>query len=135
VTFALALLALAAGPGAPPGAPPEDPVASRLFPPDLIMSHQTELQIDDKQRASMMKEVEGAQSHILQVQWELQAAAEQLGKLLEPAHVDEAKALAQAEKVMNLERDVKKLHLGLLIRLKNLLTDAQRAKLMELKRG
>ena len=36
---------------------------------------------------------------------------------------------------MGLEREVKRTHLSLLVRIKNLLTDAQRAKLGELRRG
>jgi Spy/CpxP family protein refolding chaperone len=131
---ALLLLITTAGPVASPQAS-EDPIGSKLFPPELIMSHQSELGIDDKQRAAIVAELDGAQPHILQAQWDLQAAAEQLSKLLEPGHIDEAKTLAQAEKVMNLERDVKKLHLGLLIRIRNLLNDAQRAKLFELRRA
>lgn len=120
------------GPGGPPG-PGEDPIGSKLFPPELIMSHQQELGVDDKQRAAMIKEIEKAQSHILQVQWQLQAVTEQLGKLLDAPRIDEAKSLAQADKVMQLEREVKRAHLGLLIRIKNLLTDTQRAKLHELR--
>jgi hypothetical protein len=48
--------------------------------------------------------------------------------------VDEAAVLAQADKVMGLEREVKKAHLALLVRIKNLLTEAQKAKLTELRR-
>jgi Spy/CpxP family protein refolding chaperone len=66
--------------------------------------------------------------------WQMQAAAEQLGKLLDAQHIDEAKALAQADKVMGIEREVKKAHLTLLIRLKNLLTDVQRQKLAQLRK-
>ncbi|HJZ85583.1 MAG TPA: hypothetical protein VKN99_10450 [Polyangia bacterium] len=124
------LLLTAAG---PPGPPPDDPIGSKLFPPELIMQNQQELGVDDKQRAAILKEVEKAQSQILQLQWQLQAAVEQLGKLLDPPRVDESKALAQADKVMGLEREVKRAHLGLLIRIKNLLTDAQRAKLAQIR--
>jgi len=36
---------------------------------------------------------------------------------------------------MRLETEVKKMHLGLLIRIRNLLTDAQRSKLQEIRRA
>jgi hypothetical protein len=42
--------------------------------------------------------------------------------------------LAQADKVMNLEREIKKTHLSLLVRIKNLLTAAQQEKLTALRR-
>ena len=54
-------------------------------------------------------------------------------KILDAPRIDEAKALAQADKVMGFERDVKKAHLGALIRIRNVLTDAQRAKLAALR--
>src|SRR5262245_50968900 len=126
------VFALLAAPPPPMG---EDPIGSRLYPPELIMQHQQELGIDDKQHAVIVKEVEKVQSQTLQMQWQLQSLVEALSKLLEAAQVDEAKALAQAEKVMNLERDIKKAHLGMLIRIKNVLTEAQRAKLAALRKG
>ena len=126
----LLLFALLLGP--PP--PAEDPIGSRLYPPELIMKHQQELGIDDKQREAIMKEVASAQAQAMRLQWQLAELVETLTRLLDAAPVDEAKAVAQAERVMNLERDVKKTHLVLLIRLKNLLTDAQRAKLVALRK-
>jgi len=44
-----------------------------------------------------------------------------------------AKALAQADKVMSLEREVKRAHLGLLVRIKNVLSESQQSKLAELR--
>jgi Spy/CpxP family protein refolding chaperone len=122
-----------AEPPHPTPRPGEDPIAARLIPPELIMSHQSDLGVDDKQRAAILKEVERAQSQVLQVQWQMQSAAEQLAKLLDEPRVDEAKTLAQADKVMEFERQIKKSHLGMLVRIRNLLTDAQRAKLQQLR--
>src|SRR6266702_1400941 len=99
---------LVLGAGLARAAPGEDPIASKLYPPELVMSHQQELGVDDKQRDAIVKEIQKTQAQITEAQWQLQAAAEELSRLLDGAKVDEAKALAQAEKVMNLERDVKK---------------------------
>ncbi len=117
------------------GQPPSgaDPIGSKLFPPDLIMGHQEELGVEEAQRTAILKEIEKTQSHVLQLQWQMQAAMEQLAKALEVPKIDEAKALSQADRLMNLERDVKRTHLGMLIRIRNLLTDSQRAKLTELR--
>jgi Spy/CpxP family protein refolding chaperone len=123
-------------PGHPqPGQPPPgaDPIGSKLFPPELIMSHQQELAVDEPQRAAILKEIEKAQSQLLPLQWQMHAATEQLVKALETPKIDEAKALAQADKLMTMERDLKRTHLGMLIRIRNLLTEQQRAKLMELR--
>jgi Spy/CpxP family protein refolding chaperone len=117
------------------GQPPlgSDPISSKLFPPELIMSHQQELGVEDAQRAAILKEIEKTQAQVLPLQWQMQAATEQLVKALEAPKVDEGKALSQADRLMNLERDVKRSHLGMLIRIRNLLTDSQRAKLAELR--
>ncbi len=115
------------------GAPTDDPLAKRLFPPELIMTHQQELAIDDKQRAAILHEVEKTQSAVLPLQWQMGSAAGELARLLDEPKLEEARVLAQADKVMDLERQVKRAHLGLLVRLRNLLTDAQRAKLKELR--
>jgi hypothetical protein len=109
--------------------PPEDPIASKLYPPELIMAHQAELSIDDKQRDAIIAEIQQAQPKILKLQWTLQEASGQLARMLGEAKVDEAKTLAQADKLMDMEREMKRTHLTLLVRIRNLLTDAQRAKL------
>jgi Spy/CpxP family protein refolding chaperone len=116
-------------------AQPADPIGGKLFPPELIMGHQTELRIDDRQRDSLVKELERAQAQFPRLQWQLQAATEQLSRLLDAPQIDEAKALAQASEVMKLETEIKKMHLGLLIRLRNLLSDAQRAQLQAIRRA
>ena len=111
----------------------DDPIAARLFPPELIMVHQQELGIDDKQRTAILREVEKTQSTMLPIQWQMQGATTELARLLDEPKLDEGKVLAQAEKVMDLERQLKRNHLTLLVRLRNLLTDAQRAKLKALR--
>ena len=54
--------------------------------------------------------------------------------LLDAAKLDEAKVLAQADKMITIEREFKRAHLGLLVRLRNLLTDTQRSRLAELRK-
>jgi len=63
----------------------------------------------------------------------MSAAAEELAHLLDAPRVDEERALAQADTAMALERDVQKGHLALLIRIRNLLSEAQRAQLAKLR--
>ena len=132
LVLALLVLVLWAAP-ALADAPKDDPIGSRLFPPELIMSNQQALGIDDKQRQAIMAEVQKAQGQILEVQWKMQAAVEELVKLLDEPRIDEAKAIAAADKVMGLEREVKRTHLGLLIRIRNVLTPEQRVKLAALR--
>ena len=127
------LLAAIARADAPP--PGGDMLGNKLFPPELIMSHQAELGLEDRQREAILKELERAQAQFPRLQWQLQAATEQLSKLLDAPQVDEAKAIAQAGEVMKIEQEIKKTHLTLLIRIRNALTEAQRTKLQAIRRA
>jgi len=113
--------------------PGEDPIAQQLFPPDLVMKHGQEIGLDDAQRTAMKQAIQAAQTRFLDAQWDMQAASQKMVRLLQARPIDETAVLAQADKVMGLERDVKKAQLSLLIRIKNLLTEAQQAKLTELR--
>jgi Spy/CpxP family protein refolding chaperone len=133
LVLALALPARADGPGAPPSSQAADPIGGKLFPPELVMEHQAELGLDDRQREAILKELERTQSQFPRLQWQLQAASQQLSRLLDAPQVDEAKALTQAGEVMKLETEIKRTHLALLIRIRNTLTDTQRAKLQAIR--
>jgi Spy/CpxP family protein refolding chaperone len=128
------LLAAEADAQQPPG-PGQDPLAPHVFPPDLVMRHATEIGLDEKQRAAIKDLVVKMQTRFLELQWDLQAESEKMARLLQASPVDETAVLAQADKVMGLEREVKRAHLTLLVRIKNLLSDTQRAKLSELRRS
>lgn len=114
--------------------PGPDPIAEHLFPPDLVMRHAAELGLDERQRAGIKEAVQKAQARFVDAQFDLQGEAERMVKLLQTRPVDESAVLAQADKVMGLEREVKKTHLGLLVRIKNLLTPAQQEKLSGLRK-
>lgn len=128
------LLSAAGAVAESPPAPPQDPLAPYVFPPDLVMRYASEIGLDERQRAAVKDAVVKMQGHVLEVQWDVQAESEKMSRLLQASPVDETALLAQADKVMGLEREVKRAHLSLLVRIKNLLTDAQRAKLTELRR-
>ena len=136
-TLAVAVLVFAAPPvrAQQPPRPPEDPLAQYVFPPELVMRHAREIGLDEKQRAAMKEAVVRTQASLVDVQWEVQGEAEKLARLLQASPVDEAAVLAQADKVMGFEREVKRTHLALLVRIKNLLTDAQKARLTALRKG
>jgi Spy/CpxP family protein refolding chaperone len=99
------------------------------------LNHLADIGLVDMQRETILKELEKAQAQVPRLQWQLQAASQQLSKLLDAPQVDEAKALAQAGEVMKLETEIKRAHLGLLIRIRNTLSDTQRSKLQALRRA
>ncbi|TMQ12996.1 MAG: periplasmic heavy metal sensor [Deltaproteobacteria bacterium] len=135
--LALAGAAVADTPKPPPAPPPpqEDPLGERLFPPELIMSHQRDIGLDDKTRSAMVDDIQQFQTAAVKLQWDMKAEGDALARMLDDARPDEAKVLAQADKVMGLEREMKRAHLGLLVRLKGKLTPAQQATLQKARRG
>ena len=118
------------GPGGP--GMPEDPLAHHMFAPDLVMRHQSELGLTDAQRATIQAAMKDAQSTVMDTQWKLSAEVEKLGRLLHVDKVDETQALAQVDRVLSLEREMKRAQMTLMIRLKNALTPAQQQKLQQL---
>jgi hypothetical protein len=111
------------------------PIESRLFPPELVMEHQLELAITDAQRRSLIQETERGQSEMVRLQWDLQGEKEKLVKILDGDKVDEGKVREAAARVTDREAKVKSSHLGMLVRVKNLLTSEQQAKLREIRAG
>ena len=109
----------------------DDPIAKFLFPPELIMSHAQDLGLQDKQRETVKNEVQKAQSKFFDLQWKAREETDRMVKLLEQSPADEAKILEQADRVMALEREIKRTHLTLLVHLRNLLTPEQQAKLRQ----
>jgi Spy/CpxP family protein refolding chaperone len=98
------------------------------------MRYAAHIGLDEHQRTAIQEVIQKAQSRFLDVQWELQSESEKLVRLLRARPVDESAVLAQADRVMGLEREIKKAQLSLLVRIKNLLTEAQHQKLAELRR-
>jgi len=117
----------------PPPNPDDDPIGRQLFPPDLIMSQASRLHLDEKQRTAIKNEVQRAQSKFLDLQWDVREAGEAMAQMLDQTPIDEARVLAQADKVMGLEREIKKIHLSMLIRIKNALTPEQIALLKQMR--
>ena len=141
LAFALVLSAATlSAQGAPPGqrAPmpgpggPDD-FGRNFFPPELVMQHQSEIGLQDAQRAALTSAVQQAQGKFMDVQWKLSAEGEKMGRLLQPAQVDETQVLEEVDRILVLEREMKRAQIGLMVRIKNTLTPAQQAKLVEIR--
>ena len=109
-----------AGPGAdtlPPNHPhppgPPDPLAHVMFPPDMILNHARQLNLTDEQKTFMRTEIQKATASFQDLQWKLQDQVEQLHETMKSTSVNEQQALAQLDKVLDLEREIKRLHIGL----------------------
>lgn len=128
------LLALSIPPAAAAETPPaEDPLARHVFPPELVMKHQQEISLTERQSETIRGEIQKVQSRFLDLQWQMQKEMQKLVSLIDAQPADESKTLAAAEALMRLETETKKVHLTMLVRIKNLLTEEQQAKLARLR--
>src|SRR5436309_130271 len=100
------------GPGGPPGAPrPEDPLARFLFPPELVMQQQRAIGLKPEQRTTITRVIQEFQTKVLDLQWQMQDETQRLTELLDKPTVDQTAALAQIDKLLAVERDVKRAHI------------------------
>jgi Spy/CpxP family protein refolding chaperone len=118
-------------PGPGPGGP--DDFGRNFFPPELVMQHQSEIGLQDSQRAALTSAVQQAQAKFMDTQWKLSAEAEKMGRLLQGTQVDEAQVLEEVDRILALEREIKRGQISLMVRIKNTLTAAQQAKLAEIR--
>lgn len=113
--------------------PHHDPIGEALFPPELVMSHQQEIGLTAEQRTYLRQEISRAQARFTELQWQLQDEMESLASLLKQSPAEEVQVMAQLDKVLAAEREIKRAQMGLMVRIKNKLTPEQQARLRELR--
>lgn len=113
--------------------PPTDPLGDVMFPPDFILGHARQLGLTDDQKSYMRSEVQKTMNSFTELQWKLQDETEQLHETLKTTSVNEEQALAQLNKVLDIEREIKRLQIGLGVRLKNRLTPEQQSQLQKMR--
>jgi Spy/CpxP family protein refolding chaperone len=117
----------------PPPPPPPDPLGDAIFPPDLVMQHQRELGLTDEQKTFMRGEINRTTTRFNELQWQMQDAMEALHETMKANPVNEQLALSQLDKVLDHEREMKRAHIELAIRIKNKLTPEQQTKLQAMR--
>jgi Spy/CpxP family protein refolding chaperone len=117
-----------------PPVPPADPLAQNLFPPELVMQHKQAIGLTDEQKAAIRDELIKAGTRFNELQWQMQDEMETLVGLTKGTTVDEQRVLAQLDKVLGVEREVKRTQLAVAMRIKNKLTAEQQAQLQEIQR-
>lgn len=140
LTFALGLVVCIAalGVGEAQATQPMKQLERRIgrafFPPDLIIGARRDLQLSDAQTKAIKKIIKRHHNRNLELRFELQDAVDALNATLEKPKVNSARALQQADKVLAVETKLKRLHLSMLIELRNTLTSQQVAKLREIRK-
>jgi Spy/CpxP family protein refolding chaperone len=121
--------------GPPPPRPPRDPLGDTMFPPEMVMQHQRELGLTDEQKTFMRGEINRTSTRFNELQWQLQDATEALHETMKASSVNEQLALSQLDKILDGEREIKRAHMELAIRIKNKLTPEQQTKLQSMRKS
>ena len=104
-----------------------------LFPPELVMQHQQKIELKPAQRTAITEAIQQVQSKVVALQWRIQEEAEKLSELVQATSPNEEAVLAQVDRVLATEREIKRAHMTLLVRIKNALTREQQAALKALR--
>ena len=123
------LVALAGAPLAAQEGGPAPRFDQFLFPPELVMQQQQRIGLRPEQREAITEAIRQFQSAVVDLQWKMQEETQRLSELLRGPQVNEAETLAQVDRVLAVEREIKRAHLSLLIRIKNTLSKEQQATL------
>jgi len=115
--------------------PPPDPLGDSIFPPDMIMQHQRELALTEDQKIFMRGEIQRTTTRFNELKWQLEDQMEALHETVKTNSVNEQLALSQLDKVLESEREIKRLHMELAIRLKNKLTADQLMRLQTIRQN
>jgi hypothetical protein len=103
----------------------KDVFKGKLFAPDVILEHREALELSEQQLSGIRAAVIDVQSNIAEYQWDLRDAYQRVLSDLDAAEIDEERVLEHVSAALAAENKVKKMQVGMLIRLRNLLTEEQ----------
>lgn len=106
-----------------------DPMKENLYPPEMVMQNQRALALTDSQKTAVKETMLKSMTKFTELMWQQSAEQENMELLLKQERLDEAKVLAQLDKLLGVEDDMKRAMFGSLLKVRNILTPAQLAKL------
>jgi Spy/CpxP family protein refolding chaperone len=112
-----------------------DPFSSVLFTAEEVMQHRRAIGLNDEQRDAITRLIEELQGRAVGLQWRLLDETESVREALEAPRVDLDRVMDRFRQALETEMDIKRAHLELLVRIKNLLSPEQQRMLMELRDG
>jgi Spy/CpxP family protein refolding chaperone len=112
-------------------AAPADPFAGAFFPPEIVLLTSQQTGLSPEQLSTIRARVEKTQARAGELTRQLERETSALSTMVRQPRVEEAALMAQLDRVLDAEREVKHLHLSLLAWIKNSLTPEQQANLRE----
>lgn len=107
----------------------QDIFQQKLYAPDLVLKYREEAGLSAGQVEKIKSIYNSQLAAYNSKKWDLDAMMVKLEQLISASSVDTKAANAQLEKSLALEAEIKKMKLDMLLKVKNLLTPAQQAKL------
>ena len=111
----------------------QDSFQKELFSANLVLKYRSEIKLSTEKVDNVKKIYNAHITEFNSLKWDLDAELYALNKNLSDSHVDEATSMAQMEKVMDLESKLKRIRLGMLIKIKNELSQSQQEMLKNLR--
>jgi Spy/CpxP family protein refolding chaperone len=108
-------------------------MADNFYPPEMLIRHAREIGLDDSQKQAIETRFQESRQKFTELQQNLQKQIAAMSQLLHAEHPDEQEALAQLDKVLDAERQIKRLQLSLFLDVRNQLTSEQQAKVKDLR--
>lgn len=112
----------------------QDPLAQYLVSPQFVIEHAQTIELTQDQRRRITQTAEMAHLKAQALQYALHAKIQMLRGELKKERIDAKAARGRLDEVLDAERAVKHLHLDLLVTVSNVLTPAQRATLLDLRK-
>jgi Spy/CpxP family protein refolding chaperone len=103
----------------------QDAIQALLIQPELIMQNREQLKLSDKQAEQLRAKVEAAGPESQELKQRSDKAMGKLAEFLSADQVDEAATLRQLDEVIAAESDQKRLHMRVMIQVRNLLSAEQ----------
>jgi Spy/CpxP family protein refolding chaperone len=97
------------------------------------MQHRRAIDLNDEQRDGITRLIQELQGEMVGLQWRLLDETESVKEALEGHRVDLDRVMDRFSKALDTEMEVKRVHLELLIRIKNILTREQQDELLRLR--
>jgi len=113
----------------------DDPFNANLFAPSWVLIHQQDIALSDEQKNFIQQRMAVAKTQFTMTEMKLRGEMASLNNLLAAKPVDESKALDAMDRVLMLEREIKRAQISLMVSVKNKLTEQQTAQLEKLRGG
>ncbi len=112
-----------------------DPLGEFLFPPELLERAREEVPLTDGQHQNIQLQAERMSERFKELQERIQKEADALAALVRPERVETPAALAQFDRLLDAERDMKRAQVGFMLAIKNQLTPEQQARLLAFRKA